>query len=328
MICIGEVKNTSGIYLITNLVNGKVYVGSSVDIRKRMNAHKSHLNNNKHDNPYLQKSWNKYGSDSFSFTVLEIVPDRENLLYREQHWMDTYQSYNNKIGYNINPTAGSPEGRKLSEEECLKRSLSSTQKKPILQLDANGNLIKEWESISRISRELDINRGTLLSRIKNKTKSNDCYFIFKDEFSENISDKLISTEDKKKVINNKAFYQFDLEGKFIREWISLWEMVEESDAKRSTISVALKNKSKFQNKYYLITKDEFTDELLVSILSKKRKKHKGKKVNQYDKNGVFIQTWNAMKHASDALNIDFSSIWHCCEGKRISCGGFIWSYAN
>jgi hypothetical protein len=326
MLIIGEVKNTSGIYLITNLINGKVYVGSSVDIRKRMNAHKSHLNNNKHDNPYLQKSWNKYGSENFTFTVLEVFPDRQNLLNREQYWMDNYQSYNNEIGYNINPIAGSPEGRKLSDEEREKRSLSSTQKRRILQLDSKGKLIKVWDSIADVSKQFNINRGTLVSRIKNKTIFNNIYFIYEHEYSNNLS--LLSTEEKKRLTNNKPFLQFDLEGNLIKEWVSIAEMNREFTFSISTISVALKNKSKFQKKYYLIPKDEFTNELLVSVIGKKQKKHKGKKVNQYSKNGEFIQTWDAIKHASDVLYIDKKSIDYCCKGMYKQAGGFIWSYAN
>jgi hypothetical protein len=103
-----------------------------------------------------------------------------------------------------------------------------------------------------------------------------------------------------------------------------------SGVKKSTVSQALKYKSKFQKKYYLISKEEFSDELLNYVVHKQPKKHKGTRIHQYNKNGVFITTWDAIKHASDALGIDYSSIWHCCEEKYNinSAGGFIWSYAD
>lgn len=53
------VHRISGIYKITNLVNNKVYIGQSVNIRKRWNQHVLELNKNIHPNIYLQSAWNK-----------------------------------------------------------------------------------------------------------------------------------------------------------------------------------------------------------------------------------------------------------------------------
>ena len=49
-----------GIYKIENKVNGKVYIGQSVNIKKRWKQHKYELNSNNHVNKHLQASWNKY----------------------------------------------------------------------------------------------------------------------------------------------------------------------------------------------------------------------------------------------------------------------------
>lgn len=60
----------------------------------------------------------------------------------------------------------------------------------------------------------------------------------------------------------------------------------------------------------------------------KKRGRKGKKVNQYTKEGVFIQSWNSGTEAAKALNIPQSSISLCCKGKYGSAGGFIWQYAD
>ena len=117
----------SGVYQIVNTVNGKIYVGSGVCFKIRWGQHKSDLKNNKHDNSYLQNSWNKHGKDNFEFIILEVVKDKEKLIEREQHWLDKTKCCKRKIGYNIYSIAGSSLGMRHSEEH--KKKMSDAQKK-------------------------------------------------------------------------------------------------------------------------------------------------------------------------------------------------------
>lgn len=116
--------NISGIYRIRNLSNDKIYIGSAVNIKGRWRTHKSDLNLNKHHSPYLQRAWNKYGEENFEFSVIEIVYDKNELLNREQFWMDETNSYDSKLGYNISKHAGSRLGVPASEETKMKMSES------------------------------------------------------------------------------------------------------------------------------------------------------------------------------------------------------------
>jgi group I intron endonuclease len=59
-----------GIYRIINKTNNKIYIGSSVNILSRFSKHKSLLKHNKHDNDYLQNSYNKYGLENFLFEII------------------------------------------------------------------------------------------------------------------------------------------------------------------------------------------------------------------------------------------------------------------
>ena len=76
-----------GIYIITNLQNGKRYIGSSKNLYERLYKHFYDLENNKHSNTYLQNSWDKYGGESFIYGILEFV--EENYQYNiEQYYID------------------------------------------------------------------------------------------------------------------------------------------------------------------------------------------------------------------------------------------------
>ena len=80
----------SGVYIITNSINGRRYIGSSNNIRKRLWKHRSLLRHNKHENPHLQNAWNKYGEDNFVYSILEEC-DVSILLEREQYYIDKYK---------------------------------------------------------------------------------------------------------------------------------------------------------------------------------------------------------------------------------------------
>lgn len=90
----------SGIYKILNIINTKVYIGSSTNLRYRISKHFNHLKKNHHNNDYLQRSFNKWGKDSFIFEILELCPIMK-LQEREQFYMEFYNACNKKSGYNI-----------------------------------------------------------------------------------------------------------------------------------------------------------------------------------------------------------------------------------
>jgi len=81
-------SNKCGIYYLKCNSNKKLYIGSSIKIRKRLLRHIGELQTNRHCNPILQNIWNKYGENSFCCGVLEIVKDRNILNLCEKFWID------------------------------------------------------------------------------------------------------------------------------------------------------------------------------------------------------------------------------------------------
>ena len=93
-------KYLCGIYCIENTIDNKKYIGLSRDIRRRWNEHKSELRNNKHENIYLQRAWNKYGEDAFSFNVIELC-DPFVICDRERYYIAEYHTLSHENGYNL-----------------------------------------------------------------------------------------------------------------------------------------------------------------------------------------------------------------------------------
>ncbi len=96
-----------GIYQIKNLANGKVYVGSTLNFKSRKAVHFSRLKNGKHENPFLQNAFHKYGEDNFVFEVLDVTfgLDSRGLQELEQQYLDLLLPFDCSVGYNINPKA-------------------------------------------------------------------------------------------------------------------------------------------------------------------------------------------------------------------------------
>ena len=157
-----------GIYKIINCINGKVYIGQSIDINKRFYIHKR--NAVKNQNHPLYHSTQKYGLDNFDFIIIELVTDYMKLDEREQYWMDFYKSYDRNFGYNLRPKAESNRGYKNSEETRKKLSLlkkgkryTEEHKRKISESNKGKKLSKEHRLKISLSR-----KGKLSTRVNYK----------------------------------------------------------------------------------------------------------------------------------------------------------------
>jgi group I intron endonuclease len=190
----------SGVYRIKNLINGKFYIGSSSVLGKRFYEHKRTLRGNFHANQHLQSAWNKYGEDSFIFDILEYC-DKELLLEREQHYVDTMSPE-----YNIHKiSVFSPLGMKRTKESREKMSLaargrkmSEAAKNKISEAMKGRVFTKEWrEKISKSKLGNTAGLGKKCSDDKkrkiseaNKGNKHNVGRIFSDETKRKISEGL------------------------------------------------------------------------------------------------------------------------------------------
>ena len=96
------VKNVRGIYKVTNKINGKVYIGQSVDIGRRWRQHMTAK-----DDIYFHKAIQKYGVENFEWEVIEQCK-KKDLDAREAYWIEYYDSFNK--GYNCTKGGGGCSG--------------------------------------------------------------------------------------------------------------------------------------------------------------------------------------------------------------------------
>lgn len=117
----------SGIYKITNKLNGRIYIGSAKRFKERWKDHESSLRRNKHGNKFLQADFNKSGTDAFLFEVLEVTEGiKEERLLKEESYIGQHYGEN---CYNFNKSATSPEGYVCKNPEERYKTLSAAQKK-------------------------------------------------------------------------------------------------------------------------------------------------------------------------------------------------------
>jgi group I intron endonuclease len=105
-----ERPKPAGVFQVKNTGNGKVLLGSSLNLEGPLNSHKFMLQIGRHRNAALQKEWNTFGPEKFVFEVLEVVKVKDDpnfnlideLTLLEQIWIEKLQPFGER-GYNTEP---------------------------------------------------------------------------------------------------------------------------------------------------------------------------------------------------------------------------------
>jgi len=151
----------TGVYKITNIINNKIYVGSSWKcIIKRWRCHKSNLKKNKHTNKHLQRSWNKHGEENFKFEVLEYCEPLK-CMEIEQYYIDTLNPE-----FNICKRVEGRIGCKLSKEQIERLRVINTGRPA---WNKGKPFPKETRKRMSESRKLGLKNGTVKSWNKGRS---------------------------------------------------------------------------------------------------------------------------------------------------------------
>lgn len=140
-------------------------------------------------------------------------------------------------------------------------------------------------------------------------------------------------------IQNKPIYQYDINGNFIKEYVSIRQAAKENNIDYRPIYLCCENENRLSYKNFIYG---YTEN--INIIMTKIEKYKYSQINninithvthpkplqieQYTKDGEYIQTFISAKQASEITGLVLRNIYAVCMGEKKNCGGYIWKYQN
>ena len=279
-----------GIYKIQNLINGKIYIGQSVHIKARFNAHKSEARNG--NTRPLYNAIRKYGVENFSFEVIEECSE-EKLNEREIYWIKKYDSFHN--GYNLTP--GGNESYKVDIDL-------------IYSLWDNGKSTKEIAEIANIGKSSVYN---YLCDYKN-------YSVSESNRRGGVLAYKTAIKNNNKSLETKII-QYSLTGEHIKDWYSQNQIERELGISSDLIGRVLNGKQKQAGGFQWLKKGDKPKDI-----SKEVKYRFG--IIQYDLSGNEVNRFPSLEAAARAMHCDPKNISRVCkkENNRKTACGYKWEY--
>lgn len=164
-------ENVQGIYKIFCTGNGRVYIGQSVDTKKRLSEHRRNLEKGIHSNTILQHTYNKYRDKAFFVEVLEEVFDTNLLTERENYWAKYYNAFDEKMGFNICPIRPREYDSKVHAEKVMgmKNGNCKITDKQVVEIC---KLINEGRDLNLIADIYSVSRNAIRSIKIGRTRRN------------------------------------------------------------------------------------------------------------------------------------------------------------
>ncbi len=332
-----------GVYQIRNKVNGNVYIGSSKHLRKRCKDHFCHLKNKKHDNPHLQRAYNKYGEDNLVFEVIEFCSPEERFEI-EQYWIDYFIGEN---CYNINPMASKPPdctGKKFIFSEEHRKNLSTSIKKRFenpklrekFRLDRIGKYLgaehpnskpvvcletgKVYAAQAEASRETGVERRAISNCCTHQYKtSNGLHWLFKEEYDqlspEEIEEFLFTENRSKQVVHLETRTKY----------LKVIDAATDTGVDRSNIidcCEGIMNEAKGTHWAYYHDYKDMTEEDIQEKLSKHTITQRRCMCMETG------QVFNSLAEAEKVMGLPNGKVVEVCRGRRKTTGGYHFQYIS
>ena len=240
------------IYGIQNTITKKWYIGSTTDVRDRFVRHVSMLKNEHHHSQKLQRSFDKYGIDSFEITILYRFEDGESakeMLAKEEEYISLYNSYTD--GYNMTDICRTPGNFSLSDESKLK--VGQSHYRSVISIDRKTGIFeKQFKSIT----EAAVFYSGSTSNISQVCKGELNYaygkvFVYSEDYDadkdyhveHHAKGKHFSEEHRMKMAKSchrcKAIIKYDIDGNIVEEYFSRSEAERQNGLKREFLRLRL-----------------------------------------------------------------------------------------
>lgn len=311
----------TGIYIIINMVNAKVYVGQSSDIVKRWNQHVKELNAGRHHNYHLQSAWNMYGQSNFLFELITEC-DKKDLNKYEKFFINLFNS--KKDGYNLDDGGSGTRGFVHTAEQ-LDKMRKAHNTLCVLQFDQNFNLIQEFiGGCVHAAKTYKYTKESILSRCEHRSKQllyKNSYWVYKYEYD---SDEF--TWDN--FLNNKPcgirpscikntfipICQYNTQKQLIHTWTSYKELKDAGYESRRITTICKHHNNQKTYKGYIWTYNtyDWSDGYFDSILNPINISNQERQISikQIDRSGNII-IYNSISAAARSLGCATNS--HICD---------------
>lgn len=218
-------SRATGVYRITCLVNGYVYIGSTLSqkgFKDRLKCHRTQLNQGKHHSSLLQADWDKYGKDSFVFEIIEEC-EPSVCRKREQFWLDAQGVGEKNKSYNTSSLANRPEFPRVVTEQTKHKISDKLAKKHFVVTSPEGEEIYVT-NLPKFCRQKGLNKSHMYQCAKGAVISHmewRCRYAFETKEDLDAKVKLLPSIAKKKEYlaispTNEIFFFSNMEA-FCRE---------------------------------------------------------------------------------------------------------------
>lgn len=267
------------IYVATNKINGKKYVGKTYNFEKRKREHLYDIND---DIPF-HRALKKYGFENFEWKIIDRAETEKEIIEKEIVWikeLNTCIHATNSNGYNI--TIGGEGG-------------VSWNSRPVVQFDLNGEYVNEYLSCAHAAVETKIQRHSISNCARGVAKTagnyqwrfkDDCNGVRVEPFIKPISDK------------SKKIIQLDVDGYFINIFSSVADASRALNISHTSISGCLTRKQATAGGYQWIYENDYNP----CVDYKYRGIREGNGIVQLDDNWNVINHFNNCTEAARYLN--------------------------
>ena len=259
------------IYKIENTITGKIYIGQTTSPRgfngrydyKGIGIERVYnysLNKARHGadyNQHLFRSMEKHGLDAFVVDeIFDTADNKDELNEKERYYIEQFNSFKN--GYNRSIGGDSVQG---AEKLCGK---DSPRSKGVCQISTNGELIRIWDCISDVKKELNISDSHISQVCKNTRKfAGGFIWVYEKDYDPNKDYKRIPrTKDMRK--GTKQVLLLSEDNKIIQEFYSVINAGKTLGISPQEVSRICSHKAK-TIKYNLVYKSEYIEEQRLSV---------------------------------------------------------------